>query len=1200
MQTHTFSKKTIAVAIVAGTAFTGVVAPAQHLPTATAAGVEKLEPVDGNTVDATFELLDEDGVDYYKKYGTRSWLSFKPGHTGTDKLKYGDLKGGKNLTVVVNLSIGEDLGTGSFRINLPFTQAGIGKSIVDIKDSDERKIGTMEVDGSTASVTIDQYPGTARKATLKIPIVVSDDDLQETYFSQESFERKYPGEVCKTGIRTASDIPAFETTIRTSIREIRAGVNTYKYVSCYKPSPRKVKLIQKVDDVPDYRGIKGEYEAPSLDSPTVGITKFPFSFGMSEKPEERNKTDRGILVVTFDKDAEVNLPTGDFTVRPKQSGTYTDKFYNPSKNKFFDTLEDAQRELDGGAYVFHYRPFTGDKTYPAHGSLKKDGDTTTYTLKVDIPGGDWASFDLTDYGTVKWLTRPTTESAKVTSKMTAYLMAGRYDGTITVPLTPSNASGVVEFKHSFKVDAKVDGNSADSREKAVTVAKGTNPVFKVAVTNTGNIGMKGVRVTYPEGVKDASGKTFRDFPDTVVERGATVELDLGSLSVDSGIQPNTFTVTSNVFGTQTDNAWTNVDSRTMAEIAASAGGSFMYPVGHVVFDDPVNKSHDGVIAPVNLDAKNVKSIDIDKSGVPDFVQVGVDKDGKEGTNGNIIFLVSPQKPDLTNMHNIVYIPVTATYKDGSVANTTATILLGEYERYVTNVEKNDAGDYVVTSNWGEQWTISLSDIRKLIADNKAAIDVLKKDNDTNKAAIEQLKRDTKANADKIKDLEGRVKKNEDAIQALQDKDEEHDKALKDLDERVKNHENRISDLEGKVSKLRTDVNQNTKDIAELKGKVSKVEKELETERNERIAADNVLQGQIDTLVKDVTKAKETLSDHEKRITDLEKRVAKNEDDITSIKKQIGDINAEISSIKTDINNKYNTLNTMVENLDKRVTNNTEEINNLKTRMTKVEGDIIDINNRIDGINIKIGDLENKLNKEIQDRKDGDNKLSLRIDGVDKRVTDIDARVTNLTNVVNEGNNVNKEEITKIKNEISSIKNDITNLRNDVNKNTANITNLDKRVTEIEGRVTNVENRVTNLEGRVGVLESTNKKWAQCYSGIGIAALPALLSIPLWGLGNAQIPAIQQFNTDVQKQIGMFNPELAAFVENTGAVQIIATILGVASAIGLVAYAANECRPYNETDDAKGTPLGSMSSDMYQAFDPDGKGSSDADTDADAK
>ena len=1192
MQTHTFSKKTIAVAIAAGTAFTGVVAPVNAVPAAIAAGVEKLEPVNENTVDATFELLDVDGVDYYKKYGTRSWLSFKPGHTGTDKLKYGDLKGGKNLTVVVNLSIGEDLGTGSFRINLPHTQAGIGKNTVDIKDSDERKIGTMEVNRSTASVTIDQYPGTARKATLKIPIIVSDDDLQETYFSQESFEKKYPGEVCKTGIRTASDIPVFETTMGTSSREIRAGVNAYKRITCYKPEPRKVKLIQKVDDVPDYRGIRGEYEAPSLDSPTVGITKFPFSFGMSEKPEERNKTDRGILVVTFDKDAEVNLPTGDFTVRPKQSGTYTDKFYNPSKNKFFDTLEDAQRELDGGDYVFHYRPFAGDKTYPAHGSLKKDGDTTTYTLKVDIPGGDWASFDLTDYGTVKWLTRPTNESAKVTSKMIAYLMAGRLDGTVTVPLTPSNASGVVEFKYSFKVDAKVDGNSADSREKAVTVAKGTNPIFKVAVTNTGNIGMKGVRVIYPEGVKDASGKTFRDFPDTVVGRGETVELDLGSLSVDSGIQPNTFTVTSNVFGTQTDNAWTNVDSRTMAEIAASAGGSFAYPVGHVVFDDPVNKSHDGVIAPVNLDAKNVKSIDIDKSGVPDFVQVGVDKDGKEGTNGNIIFLVSPQKPDLTNMHNIVHIPVTATYKDGSVAKTTATILLGEYERYVTNVEKNDAGDYVVTSNWGEQWTIYLSDIRKLISDNKAEIDKLKKAVKDGKDGLDGLdaKFDGKIKdlSDKLAALEKRVKKNEDDIKAL--------------DGRVAANEASIKELVEKTNTLRKDVDKNTTAISTLTERVTKLEGDLNKEIQDRKDGDNALQGQIDTLVKDVTKAKETLSKHEKRITDLEKRVTKNEGDITSIKKQIGDINAEISSIKTDINNKYNTLNTKVENLDKRVTNNTEEINNLKTRMTKVEGDIIDINNRIEGINLRIGDIENKLNKEIQDRKDGDNKLSLRIDGVDKRVTDIDARVTNLTNVVHEGNNVNKEEITKIKNEISSIKNDITSLRNDVNKNTANITNLDKRVTEIEGRVTNVENRVTNLEGRVGVIEDTNKKWAQCYSGIGIAALPALLSIPLWGLGNAQIPAIQQFNTDVQKQIGMFNPELAAFVENTGAVQIIATILGVASAIGLVAYAANECRPYNETDDAKDTPLGSMSSDMYQAFDPDGKGSSDADadTDADAK
>lgn len=1200
MQTHTFSKKTIAVAIAAGTAFTGVVAPAQHLPTTAAAG--ELKPVDASVVTGVSLSLDTTGEpNFYDSYPknkpmpvelARKYNNESTGNQGTS--------GFKRMYVTYTMDIAAGYSTGSFEIKLPGRVSNDEQTKQKILTSDNETIGEYDIQYSKVAVTMNNLAGVKRTAKITIPVYVSiNPDVVET----------------QSTCADTDTHPAVHSMGTTTV----AGKTYTFYVSgtrrCEVKTDTKPKYRINVNNMYDL--VPGELSdgktvtAPSMNSPTVDLTKYETRIGLPEKLT--NKGNRRVTITyTFDENPTVNLKTGSFRITPTETYEFTDKLYNPRAGKnersVFDSLKDANnyyKDLTRDVYLNKYKEDKSPtKTYAASGKLDNSNGIAKYTLTVDVPENEGVEFDLIkNCGTVSWDIRKYDTKAKVAGEITNSGSGGT-DGyrkaQFTVPLTPGGASGTAEFKYALTADALVNNRSADTSGDAVVVARGGQAEFDVKVTNTGNIGTGAMTIKYPAGFTDTQGKTSRTFNEGV-RPGASRTYNLGKMNVPVGLQSNTFTVSSsNKFPTVKNSAWTNVDSRTMAEIAASAGGSFAYPVGHVVFDDPVNKSHDGVIAPVNLDAKNVKSIDIDKSGVPDFVQVGVDKDGKEGTNGNIIFLVSPQKPDLTNMHNIVYIPVTATYKDGSVAKTTATILLGEYERYVTNVEKNDAGDYVVTSNWGEQWTISLSDIRKLIADNKAAIDVLKKDNDKNKATIEQLKRDTKANADKIKDLEGRVKKNEDAIKALQDKDKAHDKALKDLDERVKNNENRISDLEKRVTELRTDVNQNTKDIAALEGKVSKVEKELETERNERIAADSALQGQIDTLVKDVTKAKETLSDHEKRITDLEKRVAKNEGDITSIKKQIGDINAEISSIKTDINNKYNTLNTMVENLDKRVTNNTEEINNLKTRMTKVEGDIIDINNRIDGINIKIGDIENKLNKEIQDRKDGDNKLSLRIDGVDKRVTDIDARVTNLTNVVNEGNNVNKEEITKIKNEISSIKNDITSLRNDVNKNTTNITNLDKRVTEIEGRVTNVENRVTNLEGRIGVLESTNKKWAQCYSGIGIAALPALLSIPLWGLGNAQIPAIQQFNTDVQKQIGMFNPELAAFVENTGAVQIIATILGVASAIGLVAYAANECRPYNETNDAKDTPLGSMSSDMYQAFDPDGKGSSDADAEADAK
>ena len=1179
MQTHSFSKKTIAVAIAAGTALSGVVSPAVFVPSAVAADRGSYKPVTSSVI--TDIRLTEDsmgaGADLYESY------------TESSKARLSDfvkkyVTDSKKLYVTYVFDIDESYGTGQFDIHLPAAPVDTTKDIpIRTTGGDSKDIGTIERQGSAGSrdytINIDKYPGVHRKGQFTFPISVG----FASALSPCGDKYYLPAGDSKIGTKRE------DKSVNLKASPLNKAV--YLYDTCtYQKRVESNAQLHVLDTMGTHvpRTITTNMygvETPSINRPTVSLTQLGVRVGLSGTPSDSGYRDVTIIH-EFDKKPDVDLQEGSFSIHATQHGKYSEKLVDHKTGKTYNSREEAEKDLlqansSRDAYVYHYTQESSDKTYTAHGFLDRVGEKYVYTLTIKIPHNEWADFDtmksVSDEHHVTWKARAHNDKATVTTRVEGDNAGGNSvrSGKFFVPLTPANARGEAEFVPNWTVDAQVNGRSANSLQTGVEIPRGGRAEFSVSVKNTGNIGLTGVHIAYPDGVTDSEGKTSTQWSDIEIPAGGSHTFDLGELNVGTGKQANTFTVTSRGFETRTDSAWTIVPEQTMAD-----KNDPVYPTGFAVYDHPFLKEAGG--APVwGTDYVPVSGVDLNDVAKAEVLDVETDGTWKlraevDGEDYKLLYGVTKMSPDDTNGDSVTAkIRIKFTYKDGSEDTVTATVVPVTYERYVVTVEKDKEGNYLIYPNWREEpWKIDVSDIRKSIEDNKAAIDKLKAEDGRLQSEIDGLKK--------------RVKDNEDAI--------------KELDKRVDGHDKDIKKLVEKTNTLRKDVDKNTTAISTLTERVTKLEGDLNKEIQDRKDGDNALQGQIDTLEKDVNTAKETLSKHEKRITELENRVAKNEGDITTINKQIGDINAEISSIKTDINNKYNTLNTMIGDLDKRVTNNTEEINNLKTRMTKVESDIIDINNRIDGINIKIGDIENKLNKEIQDRKDGDNKLSLRIDGVDKRVTDIDARVTNLTNVVNEGNNVNKEEITKIKNEISSIKNDITSLRNDVNKNTANITNLDKRVTEIEGRVTNVENRVTNLEGRVGVLESTNKKWAQCYSGIGIAALPALLSIPLWGLGNAQIPAIQQFNTDVQKQIGMFNPELAAFVENTGAVQIIATILGVASAIGLVAYAANECRPYNETSDAKDTPLGSMSSDMYQAFDPDGKGSSDADadTDADAK
>lgn len=210
---------------------------------------------------------------------------------------------------------------------------------------------------------------------------------------------------------------------------------------------------------------------------------------------------------------------------------------------------------------------------------------------------------------------------------------------------------------------------------------------------------------------------------------------------------------------------------------------------------------------------------------------------------------------------------------------------------------------------------------------------------------------------------------------------------------------------------------------------------------------------------------------------------------------------------------------------------------------------------------------------VEKLKDGNYKVT-RNDGKEWVINlkDIRDKITELE----KKESPSKAEFDKIKKELGDLKKQVDGLKAADKEIKGDITKLRDDLSKLESRVTNVEARLTEVEGRTDAL-------TQCVAGAGLAGIPTLLGIPLMVMTQLNIPGLKDLNTQIQKQIGMFNPELARQWErNGGVLQAGAALAGLAGMISGIAYIANQCDPMMQTDAAKETDLGQLSSKLEDA------------------
>ena len=219
-------------------------------------------------------------------------------------------------------------------------------------------------------------------------------------------------------------------------------------------------------------------------------------------------------------------------------------------------------------------------------------------------------------------------------------------------------------------------------------------------------------------------------------------------------------------------------------------------------------------------------------------------------------------------------------------------------------------------------------------------------------------------------------------------------------------------------------------------------------------------------------------DYQKILDDI----AANEKAIDDLNKEIDRINGEIGKLKGDVNT-------------------------LKDQMKKAQQDIADLQDQVKKHQAEIDRLKGRMDA-----------AEKRLDGHDKDIADL------------------KKRVAALEKRMADAERRLDNIDKQIEQIMAELERLDGN--EIVEGIRNADNSITLVkkDGRtVEIAPATKYGLEKCTAQLGgglMALVPTL--IVLSQAGNAvQIPGFQQQMANVQKQIGMFNPQVADFVAKNG-------------------------------------------------------------------
>lgn len=783
---------------------------------------------------------------------------------------------------------------------------------------------------------------------------------------------------------------------------------------------------------------------------------------------------------------------------------------------------------------------------------------------------------------------------------TAYDVAYEKTRTLSYTIDKFDELGNSETKDpnaSFEV--LVGGKEADSINTAVPVERGSKVDFTVRMTNTGGETLDKVTIKLPEGVSTEDGLNGFEhtFANGGLKPGKTEEFVIPKLSVGSGPQPNEFQATIAGVPKLTDYAWTMTSmkdifidgvegNKTATEWILHRNDDETFTINLAPLADRIAALED---AGHDVDGLK-KDIDDIKDKIADLEKKDQDLDTKLA---DVIKKITNLTVKLGDMERDI-----ATLKQLDIKEVknngdgTYTIIRNNGEAVPGTIKVGNTsgikdiatseGGLVITMNDGSSKTIPISDItvtetakgtpqhqinfykdgEPLVGFN--AFDYYITAIDRTADGKYQFYRSDKTDGPwETIDLSGIINDIEELKKA-----DTNPAQIADL-------EKRVGDIEAGLTELKIAVEKNAGDITTINEKIVQIGDRLDALT---LITDNLKAQDIAKIVDNGDGTYSLIRNNGTAVEGLigdggvVHKIIDNQDGTISFIHKDGTVDTiAVSGVTVTEENKGTPEHTVTitypgaEPLTFSVADTyiTDVVKNDKGDYDIYRNDIGE--GKTVWKTIKLSDITERL-AQVEKRVADSEEHDAKVDDELKRLKDrMDGIVT---------------ELESLKGVTGSFDERVAALESQVFELGARLDLVDVRLDIVENRLDNVENKVEGVDNKVdGVdtkVDTYTKAAARCVNGLGSAIVPLVLSVPVLLAAHTSMPGVEAWNTQIQKSMGVYNPEMAKWMAEHK--DVIATALGIVGFMGVLGLVGNqlgECKDYGATDAMKNTELGSL-------------------------
>lgn len=263
---------------------------------------------------------------------------------------------------------------------------------------------------------------------------------------------------------------------------------------------------------------------------------------------------------------------------------------------------------------------------------------------------------------------------------------------------------------------------------------------------------------------------------------------------------------------------------------------------------------------------------------------------------------------------------------------------------------------------------------------------------------------------------------------------------------------------------------------------------------------------VKDLEKELEKEREKSDADRKKIADLEKELAKAKAELAATKEALKRAQDAADKAQESANNAQKTANQALKDLAAE----RERVNDLTKRADKTEKDLKNARERVAAL-----EKENKAQQ-------------AQIDQARKDVADLQGTTRTLRSELEAA----KKRVTALEEQNKAQQSQIDGLRKDLSKAESRITSLEKELAQTRLELADVTKRLGIVEDRL------NTGLGKCVGTVGgsLAALVPALLLASQFAGGSNIAPVDTAIANFQRQIGMYNPEVAKFVDqNRGAI-----------------------------------------------------------------